>query len=87
MILMIPMQKDKIGKCRFEENWNKLVFMSSIIGLVLLITISLIRYYVIIPKQLKVCDDYQYIKSLQNENLHLKEEIDKMKKSNNHEDK
>jgi cell division protein FtsB len=72
---------------KFETNWDKTVFISSIIGLFFLIVISLFRYYYLIPAQNDASSNYAYIQSLRQENANLKAEIKSLNNKLEHENK
>jgi hypothetical protein len=63
----------------FENKWDRIIFIASIIGLAFLMAISIFRYYYLIPEQQSHTKNYHYIQHLKNENRELKAEIDHLK--------
>ena len=82
MNFWIRMQRVKlqIMRTRFDQFWEKFIFVSSIIGLVVLLASSLFRYYYLVPRQEKATKDYRYIQQLKNENNDLKTQLQHLKK-------
>lgn len=67
-------------KIKFESTWDRVVFFGSIAGLLLLIGISLFRYYYLVPVQEELSSNTRYIKQLENENRLLQKENRKLSK-------
>ena len=65
---------------KFPLRWDRFVFISSLVGLLLLIAISLFRYYYLIPAQRQVPANAQQVRLLQEENEKLKNEIERLHK-------
>ncbi len=60
--------------------WDRTVFISSIIGLIFVISLMFFRYHYSIPRQQKISvNAVQEIKKLQIENKLLRKELDKLK--------
>jgi hypothetical protein len=60
---------------RLIYGWDKIVFFSSIAGLLLLIAVSLFRYYYLLPRQEMLSKDAVYINKLELENKLLKDRV------------
>jgi hypothetical protein len=61
---------------KYPEKWDKFVFISSLIGLLFLISINIFKYYYIIPAQRELCSNTKQLLLIKKENDRLKKKIE-----------